>query len=162
LREGKGSTGGGGNGGDIESLFAGYKEAADKAAALLEQAKADTAGKLEQKRAALVAEKRQLTADLDAQIDVIDGHLSELTGKAAKRSSGGTGTGTRTRRSAEQLQADAAAIVAYLEKHPGSLAADIRKNATGFTGTLGAFLEKFGKRKVKTEGPKNATLYTLA
>jgi seryl-tRNA synthetase len=78
-------------------------------------------------------------------------------------STGKASGGKRSRRSPEQLKAEAGSIVAYLEKHPKAKAADIKK-ATGanFAPSLVKFVKENNGAKIATEGNKASTVYSLA
>jgi hypothetical protein len=82
---------------------------------------------------------------------------------------GGSGAsedvGTRVRRSVEELQADATAIVSYLKAHPGSKSSAVME-ATGITIkpplNVKTFVTKYVPGvKVKVEGMKAGTTYSI-
>ena len=120
----------------------------------------DQIAKLKERRTILDNESAALDSDLrkleKAVADVL-GIESPASGSRRKESSG-----TRTRRSAEQLKADADSIVAYLKAHPDSKASDIAK-ATGanFKPSLKEFMKAQGV-KVDTQGDKVNMTYSLA
>ncbi len=65
-----------------------------------------------------------------------------------------------TKRSKDQLKVDADALVAYLEKHPNSKAADLKAIAD-FGLSLSKFVEKYAGRKVHKEGSLSNMTYSL-
>jgi poly-D-alanine transfer protein DltD len=117
----------------------------------------DQIDKLTTRRTALDAELGTLEHDLTK----LNKALADVLGIEAPTN--GKASGKRTRRSEEDRQADAAKIVAYLEKNAGAKAGDIAA-ATGvnFKPSLSKFLADNGGHKVKTEGNKASTTYTLA
>ena len=103
-------------------------------------------------------ERQQLVAqrdEIDAQIREID----VLLGKTETPVDSGTRRGKRTN---DQLKADAAKIVEFLRKNPGSKAGAISE-ATGvdYGQSLSDFVEKYADVKLGKEGEKAGTVYSL-
>lgn len=123
----------------------------------LKKAKDDKMQGLKDQRAKLAQQRNEA----DIAITKIDKLIQDLGGKAPKTRGGGGGT--RTRRSPEELQADAKKIIDFLKKNPNSKASAI-KESTGVNWGLNLpeFVKNNSDEKVKTEGKKAGMTYSVA
>jgi len=146
--------------GPKEASMRAMREGSDGITALLEsvkKAQEEAVEQLKEKRSALEQEKKELTKSIDAQIDSIDDALGKLGIHATR-----AGTGTRQRRSREEIEAMASKVVDYIRKHPGTTAGQIKAAVGDYQAqSLSKWLEQYSGVKVKTEGNKATTKYSI-
>lgn len=114
--------------------------------------------KLTDRRTALDSELQSVEHDIVTVSKALNDVMGIETPSATNR-----GSGKRVRRSKDERLADAEKILAYVKAHPGCKAGEVeRATNVNFKPSMAKFLADNGGHKVKTDGNKASTTYTLA